>query len=127
MPIPSHILAAGNSPQATRAITGGSNIALVAVGTNQATALQLSSTRSVITTSSSGTGVKLPTCEENAEIWIYNLSGQTIQIYTHETTGVSMNAAVAGATGVAIGNTKTAICYAPSYNTWVVTCSLTST
>lgn len=127
MPFRSHIMGAGNSPQSTAAITGGGAIALVAVGTNQATALQLSGSQNVITTSSGSTGLKLPKCEEGAWLFIYNLSGQTLQIYTNETTGVTMNAAVAGSTGVQLGNTKTAICFAPSYNTWVVTCALTST
>lgn len=127
MPFPSHVLSAGNSPQSTRSISGGGTTALVAVGTNQATALQLSSTWNELTTSSSSTGVKLPPCEEGMSIYIYNLSGQTIQIYSNETSGVTMNSAVAGSTGVQIGNTKTAICYAPSATHWVVTCALTST
>lgn len=127
MSIPSHILAAGNSPLSTRVISGNGLAALVAVGTNQATALQLSAPKNAITTSSASTGLKLPPCEEGAEILIYNLSGQTLQIYTNEVTGVTMNNAVAGATGVALGNTKTAIAFAPTATTWVVTCALTST
>ncbi len=127
MSIPSHIMSAGNSPLSTRSICGTCTTGLVATGTTQTDALQLSTARNVITTSSGSTGVKLPTCEEGAEILIYNLSGQTIQIYTRETTGVTMNAAVAGSTGVAIGNTKTAIAFGSSATTWVVTCALTST
>lgn len=127
MPFPSHVLQAGNSPLASRAICGGGATALVAVGTNQATGLQLSTTFNTITTSSASTGVLLPTCEEGMVIYIYNLSGQTLQIYSHETSGVTMNAAVAGSTGVALGNTKTAICYGTSATTWAVTCALTST
>jgi hypothetical protein len=127
MPFRSHLMAFGNSPNSAAAITGGGAIALVATGSTQAGALQLTGSQNVITTSSASTGVKLPACEEGAWLFIYNLSGQTQQIYTHETTGVTINAAVAGSTGVSLGNTKTAICFAPSYNTWVVTCALTST
>ena len=127
MPFRLHLMAAGQSAQEASASTGGGSVALVAVGTNQATALQLSSSQNTITTSSSGTGVKLPPCAEGNWMLIYNLSGQTQTIYTNETTGVTINAAVAGSTGVSLGNTKTAICFAPSYNTWVVTCALTST
>ena len=127
MPFPSHVLAAGNSPLATRSICGGGNTGLVAVGTNQATALQLSNTWQTITTSAGSTGVKLPPCEAGALVVIYNLSGQTITIYSNETTGVTLNNAVAGATGVALGTTKTAWCFGTSATTWAVTCSLTST
>lgn len=127
MSIPSHVMGTGNSPNATRAICGSCTTGIIATGTTQTDAAQLSSARNVITTSSGSTGVKLPPCEEGAEILIYNLSGQTIQIYTKETSGVTMNAAVAGSTGVQIGNTKTAICFGSSATTWVVTCALTST
>ncbi len=127
MPFPSHVLASGNSPLAARSICGGGATALVATGSTQTDALQLSSTYNAITTSSASTGLKLPPCEDGMVIYIYNLSGQTLQIYTKETSGVTMNAAVAGSTGVALGNTKTAICIGTSATTWVVTCALTST
>jgi len=127
MAIPSRVLASGNSPLATISICGDGATALVAVGTNQSTALQLSAVVNAITTSSASTGLKLPPCEAGAVVYIYNLSGQTLQIYSNEATGVTMNAAVAGATGVALGNTKTAICLGTSATTWAVTCALTST
>ena len=127
MAIPSRVLASGNSPLATISICGDGATALVAVGTNQSTALQLSAVVNAITTSSASTGLKLPPCEAGAVVYIYNLSGQTLQIYSNEATGVTMNAAVAGATGVALGNTKTAICLGTSASTWAVTAALSST
>ena len=127
MAIPSRVLASGNSGLATISICGDGATGLVAVGTTQATALQLSAVFNAITTSSASTGLKLPPCEAGAMVYIYNLSGQTLQIYTNESTGVTMNAAVAGATGVAVGNTKTAICFATSATTWAVTAALSST
>lgn len=127
MSVPSRVLSSGNSPLATVAICGDGTTGLVAVGSTQATALQLSAVMNTITTSSASTGVLLPKCENGSHIFIYNLSGQTIQIYTNEATGVTMNAAVAGATGVALGNTKTAICMGTSSTTWAVCCALTST
>ncbi len=127
MAIPSRVLASGNSPLATISICGDGATALVAVGTNQSTALQLSAVVNAITTSSASTGLKLPPCEAGAVVYIYNLSGQTLQVYSNETTGVTMNAAVAGSTGVAIGNTKTAICLGTSATTWAVTAALSST
>jgi len=125
MAIPSRVLASGNSGLATISICGDGATGLVAVGTTQATALQLSAVFNAITTSSASTGVKLPPCEAGAMVYIYNLSGQTLQIYSNGTE--TMNAAVAGATGVALGNTKTAICFATSATTWAVTAALSST
>ena len=127
MAIPSRVLASGNSPLATIAICGDGATALVAVGTNQSTALQLSAVVNAITTSSASTGVKLPPCEAGAVVYIYNLSGQTIQVYSNEATGVTINAAVAGATGVALSNTKTGICLGTSATTWAVSAALSST
>jgi hypothetical protein len=125
MAIPSRVLASGNSGLATISICGDGATGLVAVGTNQATALQLSSVFNAITTSSASTGLKLPPCEAGAMVYIYNLSGQTLQIYSNGTE--TMNAAVAGATGVALGSTKTAICFGTSATTWAITAALSST
>ena len=125
MAIPSRVLASGNSGLATISICGDGATGLVAVGTTQATALQLSAVFNAITTSSASTGVKLPPCEAGAMVYIYNLAGQDLRIYSNGTE--TMNAAVAGATGVLVGNTKTAICFATSATTWAVTAALSST
>lgn len=114
--IPSHVLASGNSPMATRSIAGGGATGLVAVGTNQATALQLSTTTNAITTSSASTGVKLPPTEEGMEIWIRNDSGQTITVYPFETSGTTFNAA---ASNVTVVTAKTIIFKAASATYWV--------
>ena len=127
MSIPSRILASGNSPLATISIAGDGATALVAAGSTQATALQLSAVMNAVGTTAASTGVKLPPCEAGALVFVYNGGAQTLQIYTNETTGVTMNAAVAGSTGVALATTKTAICLGTSASTWVVTCALTST
>ena len=127
MPIPSRIMATGNSPNSATAIAGDAASGVVALGSTQTDALQLTAVYTALTTSSGSTGVKLMPCEAGAMQFIYNLTGQTMQIYSRETTGVTMNSAVAGSTGVSLGNTKTAICFADSATHWVVTCALTST
>ena len=127
MPIPSRVLAAGNAPLSALNICGDAASALVAVGSTQAGALQLSSVYNAITTSSASTGLKLPPCEAGALILIYNLSGQTLQIYTNETSGVTMNSAVAGSTGVQVGNTKTGIFFADTATHWCCSVALTAT
>lgn len=114
--IPSHILAAGNSPLSVRTIVGGGATGLVATGTNQATALQLSASQNAITTSSASTGVKLPVTEEGAEIWIRNDSGQTITIYPFETSGTTFNAA---ASSVTIATAKTMVLKAVTSTYWI--------
>ena len=106
MPIPSRVLASGNSPLATISICGDGATALTAAGTTQATALQLSAVVNALGTTASSTGVKLPPCEAGAVVYVYNGGAQTLQIYSNESTGVTMNAAVAGSTGVALATTR---------------------
>lgn len=127
MAIPSRVLAAGNSPLATINICGDNATGVIALGTTQANATQLSSVFNAITTSSASTGLLLPKCEAGALILIYNLSGQTLQIYTNETSGVTMNSAVAGSTGVQVGNTKTGIFFADTATHWCCSVALTAT
>lgn len=112
----SHILASGTSPQLAQTITGGGATGLVAVGTNQATALQLSTSQNAITTSSSSTGVKLPATEMGNEIWIRNDSGQTITVYPFETSGTTFNAA---ASSVTVVTAKTIVFKAVSSTYWI--------
>ena len=120
MSLRSQILASGQSPLATAAITGGGAVGLVALGTTQANALQLNASFNTITTSSASTGVLLFACEEGASQHIFNNSGQTITVYPHEATGVTINN---GATSFSLSNGKTVSCFAPSYNTWVTNLS----
>ena len=127
MPIPSRVLASGNSPLATISICGDGATALTAAGTTQATALQLSAVVNALGTTAASTGVKLPPCEAGAVVYVYNGGASTLQIYSNESTGVTINAAVAGSTGVALGNTKTGICLGTSATTWAVTAALSST
>lgn len=114
--ITSHILAAGSSPMLAQTIAGGGNAALVAVGTNQATALQLSASQNAITTSSASTGVKLQPTEAGNEVWIRNDSGQTITVYPFETSGTTFNAA---ASSVTVATAKTIVFKALSSTYWM--------
>lgn len=113
MPIPSQVLSAGNSPLSTLAISGSGATGLVAVGTNLATALQLSATWNTLTSSSSGTGVALPPTEAGAVVGIRNDSGQTIAVYPK--TGSTVNAAAAS---VNLATGLTMILFATSATTW---------
>lgn len=114
--ITSHILASGTSPMLAQTITGGGATGLIALGTNQATALQLSASQNVITTSSASTGVKLQATEAGNEVWIRNDSGQTITVYPFETSGTTFNAA---ASTVTIATAKTMVLKAASSTVWM--------
>lgn len=114
--ITSHVLAAGTSPMLAQTITGGGASGLVAVGTNQATALQLSASQNAITTSAASTGVKLQATEAGNEVWIRNDSGQTITVYPFEPSGTTFNAAAASVT---VATAKTAVFKALSSTYWM--------
>jgi hypothetical protein len=116
MSIPSRILSAGNSPLSTISIAGDAATGLVAVGSTQATALQLSAVYNAITTSAASTGVILPTTEPGASVVIYNASGQTISIYPPVSSQINA-VAVNGAYTVATA--KTVILFAVSATQWV--------
>lgn len=114
--ITSHVLAAGTSPMLAQTITGGGASGLVAVGSSQTDALQLSASQNAITTSSASTGVKLQKTEAGNEVWIRNDSGQTITVYPFETSGTTFNAA---ASSVTVATAKTAVFKALSATYWM--------
>lgn len=116
MTFPSRVLAAGTAPLLAQTICGGGATGLVAVGSTQATALQLTATGNAITTSSASTGVKLPATEQGGEVWIRNDSGQTITVYPFETSGTTFNAAAANVT---VATAKTAVFRALSGTYWI--------
>lgn len=113
MAIPSRVLSSGNSPLATLSICGDGATGLVAVGTNLATALQLSAVWNTITTSSASTGVILPACEAGAMLGIRNDSGNTITVYCK--TGTTINAAAASVT---LATALTMLIFATSATTY---------
>lgn len=114
--ITSDILSAGSSPLLAQVIAGTGTTGLVAVGSTQATALQLSASQNAITTSSASTGVKLPATQMGSEIWIRNDSGQTITVYPFETAGTTFNAAAANVT---VATAKTIVFKAVTSTYWM--------
>lgn len=115
MPIPSRIMAMGQSGAAAEAICGYGRTGLVAVGSSATDALQLSADWNTITTSSASTGVKLPPTEAGAMVGIRNDSGQTVTIYP--ATGSTINA---GSASVTLATAKTALLFAVSATTWAL-------
>lgn len=115
MTFPSRVLAAGNSPLATGAICGGGTTGLVATGSTQATALQLTTTGNALTTGAAA-GVKLPATEQGGEVWIRNDSGQNQTIYPFETSGTTFNAA---ASTITLATAKTIVLRALTNSYWI--------
>lgn len=78
---------------------------VVAVGTNQATAVQTLNPLVFVNTSSASTGIALPQCSTNSGslVHVTNASGQTITVYGKNGTSDTINA-TAGSTGVTMTN-----------------------
>jgi hypothetical protein len=115
MAFPSRIMGAGNSPLSAQTMCGDGAVGLVALGSTAADALQLNVSNNTITTSASGTGVKLPPTESGARMIIRNDSGQTITVYPFNTS-TTMNAA---AVSVTLATAKTMLLVGTSATTWV--------
>lgn len=103
---PRNLVSGGKLPAGTaNQIIGPTAIGLVAVGTTQADALQLTADVNTITTSSASTGVKLPACEKSSMIVVNNQSGQTLKVYPYEASGVTVDST----TSADVATSRTAI------------------
>lgn len=93
---------------------------LTAVGTNQATALQLSKALNVISTAASSTGVALPTASSvgiGGEVLVYNDGSNAIKVYSNAGVIDTIDG-TAGATGVTLTNAKRCRYIVVAVNTW---------
>lgn len=89
MPIASRILGSGISPQATTNIVGDINsTGLVAAGSSQATALQLTNAINYVATTASSTGVNLPTMNPGDSVYVYNAGANTLSVYGSATINI---------------------------------------
>jgi hypothetical protein len=114
MPIPSRVLATGNSGFTTTAICGDGATALVATGTTAADALQLSAVWNAVGTTAASTGVKLPPTEVGAVVCVYNGGASTLTVYP--ATGSTINA---GASSLSVTATQRVLFIATSATTWI--------
>ena len=115
MPIPSRVLASGNSGLATTSICGDGATGLTATGTTAADALQLSAVWNTVGTTAASTGVKLPPTEAGAVVCVYNAgAGQTITVYPKA--GSTINA---GASSLSVTATTRVLFIATSATTWI--------
>lgn len=114
MPIPSRVLAMGNSGGSVQAICGTGATGLTATGSTAADALQLSADWNTVATTASGTGVKLPPTEAGAVVCVYNAGANTLAVYP--ATGSTINAA---ASSLNVTTTQRVLFIATSSTTWV--------
>ena len=114
MPIPSRVLASGNSGLATTSICGDGATGLTATGSTAADALQLSAVYNEVLNVSASTGVKLPPTEAGASILVYNRSGTTLTVYPFSTASTINN----GAASLSVTTTQRVQFFATSATTW---------
>lgn len=114
MPIPSRVLAAGNSGVAVQAMCGTGATGLTATGTSATDALQLSADWNTVATTASGTGVRLPPTEAGAMVCVYNAGANTLAVYP--ATGSTINA---GASSLNVTATTRVLFIATSATTWI--------
>lgn len=81
MPIASKLLGVGVPAPTAREICGTTKRDIIAAGTTQATATQLSDAYNVIEVVPVGTGVRLFPCEEGANPWVVNLGSNPVIVY----------------------------------------------
>jgi hypothetical protein len=113
MPLPSKVLGSGNSGMSTLAICGEARTGLTALGTNLATALQLTAEINNVTTVALSTGVALPSAEASGSLVIVNNGANPLTVYAR--TGQT----VMGAASVTIAATKATAFYAVSPTVWL--------
>lgn len=110
---PSNLVSGGKLPADTaNMVIGYPAIGLTAAGTTQADALQLTADVNTVSTTASGTGVKLPPCEKGAMVVVNNMGAQTLAVYPFETSGVTVDST----TSASIATSRAAIFFGTGVN-----------
>ena len=76
-----HLIGSGLHTTSASAILGLIATGLTAAGTNQATALALDTSTSVVGTTAASTGVVLPVCEAGDVVEVYNQGANALAVY----------------------------------------------
>lgn len=112
MSIPSRVLGSGISQLATVSICGDGVDDITAAGTSAGNATQLTYVYNSIDTAPSGSGVKLPTTEMGATIFVANSGAHTLTVYPQN--GSTIN----GTTSASIAQNHTTLFFAVSNTQW---------
>jgi hypothetical protein len=116
MAILSRLLGSGVSAQAATNICGDVANSLTAAGTTNANALQLSSAINRVTTTASGTGVRLPPLEVGSSIFVMNSGANALLVYPG--TGNQINALTATTAGFSVAAGGRALFVAAAPTVW---------
>ena len=113
MPIPSRVLGSGLSQLSTVSVCGDGADAITATGTVAGDAYLLKNVFNNVSTTASGTGVKLPPTEMGAVIYVTNSGANTLTVYPYNTSST-----INGTTSASVAANYTSIYYAATNTKW---------
>lgn len=97
MAIASRIMGSGIAALAATNIVGDPSAALTAIGSSQATALQLSTVVSYIGTTAASTGVNIPAMSPGDSCYVHNAGASTLSVYGKVGGGIAIQGGAADA------------------------------
>ena len=113
MSIPSRVLGSGISQLSTISICGDGKDAITATGSAATDALQLVAVLNNVSTTASGTGVKLPPTEMGNLIFVTNSGANTLKVYPYNTSST-----INETTSASVAANYTSIYYAVTNTKW---------
>ena len=113
MSIPSRVLGSGLSRLSTVSICGDGADSITATGSASTDAYQLVAVFNNVSTTATGTGVKLPQTEMGEMIVVTNSGANSLKVYPYDT-----NSTINGSTSVTVAATCTSIYFAVSNTNW---------
>jgi hypothetical protein len=113
MSIPSRVLGSGVNQLSTISICGDGADSITATGSAGTDAFQLVAVFNNVSTTASGTGVKLPSTEMGEVIYVTNSGANTLKVYPYNT-----NSTINGTTSASVAANYTSIFYAVSNTKW---------
>jgi hypothetical protein len=121
MALPTRLMGSGLPSQAAVNVCGDVTTAITAAGTTNADATALNSVINNVTTTASGTGVKLFTAETGAQVVVSNQGANALLVYP--AASGQINALTATTGGFSVGAGKTVILFGVSGTNWVTNLS----
>ena len=112
MTLPSRVLGSGISQLSTVSICGDGTNGITAAGTSTGNATQLTYIYNSIDTTAVGSGVKLPTCEMGATVFVANSGSHTVTVYPQNGNTINQT------TSAVIAKDHTTLFFAVSNTQW---------
>lgn len=114
MTFPSKLIQVHMPPLTSTEVVGSSAKNLTATGSTRSDAYQLKDSINSFSTVTSGTGAKLPACENNCMCVVNNYGASTLTVYPFESSGVTID----GASSFQVAANKTVILFGVQTN-WI--------